>query len=85
MLNFVFFAGLTIMGSYESELAKIVEGRQELAKAEKLLDLPITMYPEVVSVQKDMQGLRQIYGIYKAQKVSFEMVAIDLIIKCIYV
>lgn len=66
-----FFAGLAIMGSYESDLAKIVEGRQELAKAEKLLNLPVTMYPEVVRMQKDMQGLRQIYGIYKAQKVIY--------------
>lgn len=64
-------AGLSIMGSYESDLAKIVAGRQELANAEKLLDLPVTMYPEVIRMQKDMQGLRQIYDIYKAQKVRF--------------
>lgn len=57
------------MGSYEADLAKIVAGRQELANAEKLLDLPVTMYPEVVRMQRDMQGLRQIYDIYKAQKV----------------
>ncbi|XP_031164939.2 dynein heavy chain 10, axonemal [Sander lucioperca] len=60
--------GLTIMGTYEAELAKIVSGRQELANAEKLLDLPVTVYPEVISMQKDMKGLRQIYGVYKAQK-----------------
>lgn len=57
------------MGTYEAELAKIVSGRQELANAEKLLDLPVTVYPEVISMQKDMKGLRQIYGVYKAQKV----------------
>ncbi|KAL7391500.1 hypothetical protein ABVT39_010104 [Epinephelus coioides] len=60
--------GLTIMGIYEADLAKIVSGRQELANAEKLLDLPVTVYPEVISMQKDMMGLRQIYGVYKAQK-----------------
>lgn len=64
------FAGLTIMGTYETELAKIVAGRQELANAEKLLDLPVTVYPEIISMQKDMKGLRQIYDVYKAQKVS---------------
>lgn len=62
------------MGSYESDLAKIVEGRRELAKAEKLLNLPVTMYPEVVRMQKDMQDLRQIYGIYKAQKVGYQLI-----------
>ncbi|XP_042277329.1 dynein axonemal heavy chain 10 isoform X2 [Thunnus maccoyii] len=62
--------GLTIMGTYEAELAKIVAGRQELANAEKLLDLPVTMYPEMISMQKDMKGLRQIYDVYKAQKAA---------------
>ncbi|XP_063753564.1 dynein axonemal heavy chain 10 [Eleginops maclovinus] len=59
--------GLTIMATYEADLAKIVAGRQELANAEKLLDLPVTMYPDVISIQRDMDGLRQIYGVYKAQ------------------
>lgn len=58
------------MDSYESELSQIVSQRQELTSAEKLLDLPMTLYPEVVSMQKDMQGLRLIYDIYIAQKVS---------------
>lgn len=57
------------MENYEAELAKIEAGRQELANAEKLFDLPITMYPELLNVQKDMNGLRQIFDIYKAQKV----------------
>ncbi|XP_056232067.1 dynein axonemal heavy chain 10 [Seriola aureovittata] len=60
--------GLTIMGTYETDLAKVVAGRQELANAEKLLDLPVTVYPEVISIQKDMKGLRQIYDVFKAQK-----------------
>lgn len=61
--------GLMIMETYETELAKVEASRQELVKAEKLFDLPITMYPELLNVQKDMKGLRQIYEIYKAQKV----------------
>ncbi|XP_037633762.1 dynein heavy chain 10, axonemal [Sebastes umbrosus] len=60
--------GLTIMVTYEADLANMVAERQKLANAEKLLDLPITVYPEVISMQKDMNGLRQIYGVYKAQK-----------------
>lgn len=59
------------MEKYEADLAKVVAGRQELANAEKLLDLPVTVCPEVISMQKDMKGLRQIYDVYKAQKVGY--------------
>ncbi|XP_062273833.1 dynein axonemal heavy chain 10 [Scomber scombrus] len=62
--------GLTIMGKYEAELSKIVAGRQDLANAEKLLDLTVTVYPDIISMQKDMNGLRQIYDVYKAQKAA---------------
>uniref|UniRef100_A0A3Q3DBI2 Dynein axonemal heavy chain 10 n=1 Tax=Hippocampus comes TaxID=109280 RepID=A0A3Q3DBI2_HIPCM len=61
---------LSLMDSFEAELAKMVAGRQELANAEKLLDLPVLAYPEIVSIQKDMNGLRQIYDIFRDQKVA---------------
>uniref|UniRef100_A0A8C1QBG0 Dynein heavy chain 10, axonemal-like n=1 Tax=Cyprinus carpio TaxID=7962 RepID=A0A8C1QBG0_CYPCA len=60
--------GLKIMATYETELDSVEASRQELAKAEKLFNLPITMYPELLNVQKEMKGLRQIYEIYKSQK-----------------
>ncbi|XP_019718448.1 dynein heavy chain 10, axonemal-like [Hippocampus comes] len=62
--------GLSKMEHYQAELAKAVEGRQDLANAEKLLDLPITVYPEIVSIQKDMNGYRLIYDIYQEQKAA---------------
>ncbi|XP_067084612.1 dynein axonemal heavy chain 10 [Osmerus mordax] len=62
--------GVAVMVSYEKELAVVEAGRQELANAEKLFDLPITMYPELQSVQKEMKGLRQIYEIYSSQKAA---------------
>ncbi|XP_077418136.1 dynein axonemal heavy chain 10-like isoform X1 [Vanacampus margaritifer] len=62
--------GLSRMEQYEAELAKAVEGRQDLANAEKLLDLPITVYPEIVSIQKDMNGFKLIYDIYQEQKAA---------------
>ncbi|KAM9822995.1 dynein axonemal heavy chain 10-like [Syngnathus typhle] len=62
--------GLSKMEYYETELAKAVERRQELANAEKLLDLPITVYPEIVSIQKDMNGFRLIYDIFQEQKAA---------------
>lgn len=58
-----------VMDAYEADLAKIEASRQELSNAEKLFDLPITMYPELLNIQQEMSGLRQIYKIYKEQKV----------------
>lgn len=68
-LSRLVFAGLAIIVKYEADLAKLVAERQELTNAEKLLDLPITVYPEIISIQKDITGLRLIYDLYKAQKV----------------
>lgn len=59
------------MGKYEADLAKVVAEQQELANAEKLLDLPVNVYPEIISIQNDMKGLKQIYDVYKAQKVGY--------------
>lgn len=63
-------AGLNVLGTYEMDLAKVVAAQQELAKAQKLLDLPISVHLDLISVQKDMKALRQIYDIYEAQKVG---------------
>ncbi|CAJ1068269.1 LOW QUALITY PROTEIN: dynein heavy chain 10%2C axonemal [Xyrichtys novacula] len=60
--------GFSILRKYEADLAKVVADRQELANAEKLLEIPITMYPEIMSMQKDLAGLRQIYDVFKAQE-----------------
>lgn len=61
--------GVDLLGSFEKELARHEKNRQELANAEKLFDLPITMYPELIKVQKEMAGLRQIYDLYESLKV----------------
>uniref|UniRef100_W5K6M6 Dynein axonemal heavy chain 10 n=1 Tax=Astyanax mexicanus TaxID=7994 RepID=W5K6M6_ASTMX len=53
------------------ELAKIEAGRQDLVGAEKLFDLPITTYPELLNVQREMRALRQIYEVYKAAKTEW--------------
>ncbi|KAM4590913.1 dynein axonemal heavy chain 10 isoform 1-T1 [Odontesthes bonariensis] len=60
--------GLNRMGRYETDLAKILAEGQELTNAEKLLDFPVAVYPEIIQIQKDMGGLRRIYDVYKAQK-----------------
>ncbi|XP_069475795.1 dynein axonemal heavy chain 10 [Ambystoma mexicanum] len=62
--------GLGLLTVFEKELVKHDRRRKELANAEKLFDLPITMYPVLLHLQKDMKGLKDIYEIYKAQKVA---------------
>lgn len=62
--------GMDLLGSFERELVRHEKNRQELANAEKLFDLPITMYPELLKVQKEMTGLRMIYELYEELKVS---------------
>lgn len=62
--------GMDLLGSFERELVRHERNRQELANAEKLFDLPITMYPELLKVQKEMTGLRMIYELYEELKVS---------------
>ncbi|MEE6504167.1 hypothetical protein FKM82_005082, partial [Ascaphus truei] len=64
--------GLQVLAVFEQKLAKQEKNRQELANAEKLFDLSITMYPDLIQVQKEMRGLRQIYEIYIAQKLAEE-------------
>nr|XP_028567040.1 dynein heavy chain 10, axonemal isoform X2 [Podarcis muralis] len=64
--------GLELMVVFEKELEKHEKNRQELANAEKLFDLPITMYPDLMKIQKEMKGLRQIYDIYKLQRAAKE-------------
>ncbi|XP_075390744.1 dynein axonemal heavy chain 10 [Tenrec ecaudatus] len=64
--------GMDLLGSFAKELAKHEKNRQELANAEKLFDLPITMYPELLQVQKEMNGLKMIYELYGGLKVAKE-------------
>lgn len=60
-----------MMQQFEAELAMVVGEQQDLANVANLLDLPVNVFPELIHIQKDMSGLRQIYDLYKAQKVCF--------------
>eukprot|EP00062_Callorhinchus_milii_P021625 gi/632978548/ref/XP_007905975.1/ PREDICTED: dynein heavy chain 10, axonemal [Callorhinchus milii] len=64
--------GLEILVKFEAEVLVFEKNRQELANAEKLFDLNITLYPDLLNIQKQMKGLRQIYDIYKMQKIAKE-------------
>ncbi|XP_042636525.1 dynein axonemal heavy chain 10 [Orycteropus afer afer] len=64
--------GMDLLGTFERELLRHERDRQELANAEKLFDLPITLYPELLQVQKEMSGLKLIYELFEGLKVAKE-------------
>lgn len=41
-----------------------------MANAEKLFGLSITLYPELLDMEKELKGLDQIFSIYENQKAS---------------
>lgn len=61
--------GMAIISTYEANFAKIISEEHELANVANLLDLPVSVFPEIFNIQTEMKALRQIYELYKAQKV----------------
>lgn len=61
--------GVELLKKFKDEFANFEKERQELANAEKLFGLPITMYPELLDMEKELRGLDQIFTIYEKQKV----------------
>ena len=61
--------GLKLMKAYKEELGKLEREKQDLTNAEKLFNLPISNYPALFSVQKEMKGLEDLYKLYEEQLV----------------
>ena len=68
--NFIIPTGLELMKTFRVDVGQLEADRQELANAEKLFDLPITMYPNLLEVQKQMKGLEMVYALYEEQRVG---------------
>ncbi|XP_076804944.1 dynein axonemal heavy chain 10-like [Clavelina lepadiformis] len=64
--------GLKILNQFKKDMLKYENERQELTNAEKLFDLPITSYPNLVRAQNEMRGLEQIYSLYEEQRTARE-------------
>ena len=60
--------GLELVKKYQKELARYAKIRDELVLAEKLFNLPITSYPELVEIETELEGLAKIYSLYYDQK-----------------
>lgn len=64
------WSGVELLKRFKEEFANFEKERQELANAEKLFGLSITLYPELLDMEKELKGLDQIFAIYENQKAS---------------
>ncbi|CAF1416916.1 unnamed protein product [Didymodactylos carnosus] len=65
--------GLKLMKTYRDELKRLEIDKQELTNAEKLFNLPISSYPELYVIQKEMKNLEKLYTLYEQQPKSREL------------
>lgn len=62
--------GVKLLKEFKAKYAEYEQKRQELTNAEKLFDLPITGYPHLLEVEKELKNLSHVFELYEAQRVS---------------
>ena len=75
--------GVKLLKEFQAEYAKYEKQRQELTNAEKLFDLPITLYPGLVEVDKELKNIARVYDLYEAQRVRQPLLTIELPRTCV--
>lgn len=65
---------MELLKRFKEEFSKYEKERQELTNAERLFGLPISMYPELNQMEKELKGLDQIFSIYTSQQASENVV-----------
>ena len=61
--------GVKRLKKFQEEFAELEKERQELVNAEKLFDLPITLYSDLIAVDGSLQGMTKVFELYEAQRV----------------
>lgn len=64
--------GIKLMDLYVTRFEEMDGQREELVKAEKLFDMPMTDYGEFLRVKRDFEGMHVLYKLYKQQKIARE-------------
>lgn len=64
--------GIKLMDTYAVRFADVEAQRQELMKAEKLFDLPVSDYADFLRVQREFEAMHVLYKLYKQQKIARE-------------
>lgn len=78
VLYCITFAGVKLLKEFQAEYANYEKQRQELTNAEKLFDLPITLYPGLVEVDKELKNIARVYDLYEAQRVRQPLLTVEL-------
>ncbi len=63
--------GVQLLKVFQKEYSEKEKEKQELTNAEKLFDLPITMFPGMVDVDKELRNIAKVYDIYESQRVCY--------------
>ena len=61
--------GVALLKEYQTLYAELETQRGELTNAEKLFDLPITGYPHLMEVEKELKNSALVFELYEAQRV----------------
>ena len=64
--------GLVLLDEFEAQLAELAATKDNLIVAEKLFDLPITSYPDLVEADNEIKRQRKIYNIYEEHNKNVE-------------
>ena len=63
------YVGVILLKQFHEQYDTHEKQRQELSNAEKLFDLPITTYSDLIEVDKDLKIITRVYDLYEAQRV----------------
>lgn len=75
------FEGVKKLKDFQAQFAELEKERQELVNAEKLFDLPITLYSDLIEVDNQLQGMAKVFELYEAQRVRMR---VKYMAECIY-
>ena len=64
-----FGSGVKLLKEYQALYCEFETQRGELTNAEKLFDLPITGYPNLLELEKELKNLALVFDLYEAQRV----------------
>ena len=61
---------MELLKEFQSKYSVFEAKRNELTNAEKLFDLPITVYEDLIKVDQNLKNMAKVYELYEAQKVK---------------
>ena len=64
--------GVSVLRAFRTQQVELEAQRVELAKAEKLFDLQITSFPQLLEMDREIKALDRIYSLYEEQRKTRE-------------